>query len=47
MPSAGLEAYRYAFAAMASRHELQAWAPDRAQADAAARTAIEIGRAHV
>ena len=40
MPSAGLEAYRYAFAAMASRHELQAWAPDRAQADAAARAAI-------
>jgi thiamine biosynthesis lipoprotein len=40
MLAAGLEAYRYAFAAMASRHELHAWAPDRAQADAAARAAI-------
>ena len=41
MPAAALaEAYRYTFAAMASRHELHAWAPDRAQADAAARAAI-------
>ena len=41
MPAAAMaEAYRYTFAAMASRHELQAWAPDRAQADAAVRAAI-------
>jgi thiamine biosynthesis lipoprotein len=41
MPAAvQAEAYRYAFTAMASRHELHIWTADRAQADRAARAAI-------
>src|SRR4029079_2860795 len=41
LPSTVLEeVHRYAFVAMASRHELHVWAPDRAHADRAARAAI-------
>ena len=41
MPATVLEeVHRYAFVAMASRHELHVWAPDRAYADRAARAAI-------
>jgi thiamine biosynthesis lipoprotein len=41
MPATVLEeVHRYAFVAMASRHELHVWAPDRAHADRAARAAI-------
>ena len=39
-PTMEEQAYRYAFVAMASRHELHVFAPDRAQADRAAREAI-------